>query len=149
MLPDTICRLAQIPNIIGVKEATGNLERGQDVLARCPADFLVYSGDDATALELILMGAKGNISVTANILPAVMARICRLGLEGRAAEARALNHSIAQMHRDLFLESNPVPVKWALKEMGRIQSGLRLPLVELDEQFHDTLRATLRQAGAL
>lgn len=149
MLPDTICRLAQIPNIIGVKEATGNLERGREVLARCPKDFLVYSGDDATALELILLGAKGNISVTANVLPAVMARICRLGLEGRAEEARALNQSIAQLHKDLFLESNPVPVKWALKEMGRIQAGLRLPLVELDEQFHDTLRATLRQAGAL
>jgi 4-hydroxy-tetrahydrodipicolinate synthase len=149
MLPDTISRLAQIPNIIGVKEATGNLQRGREVLASCPEGFLVYSGDDATALELILMGAKGNISVTANVLPAVMARICRLGLEGRADEARALNQSIAQMHKDLFLESNPVPVKWALKEMGRIQSGLRLPLVELDEQFHDTLRATLRQAGAL
>ncbi len=149
MLPDTIVRLAEIPNIIGVKEATGNLERGREVLARCPQDFLVYSGDDATALELILMGAKGNISVTANVLPAVMARICRLGLEGKADEARALNQSIAQLHKDLFLEANPVPVKWALKEMGRIQSGLRLPLVELDAQYHDTLRATLRQAGAL
>lgn len=149
MLPETISRLAQIPNIIGVKEATGNLQRGREVLASCPEGFLVYSGDDATALELILMGAKGNISVTANVLPAVMARICRLGLDGKADEARALNQSIAQMHKDLFLESNPVPVKWALKEMGRIQSGLRLPLVELDEQFHDTLRATLRQAGAL
>jgi 4-hydroxy-tetrahydrodipicolinate synthase len=149
MLPETICRLAQIPNIIGVKEATGNLERGREVLASCPKDFLVYSGDDATALELILLGAKGNISVTANVLPAVMARICRLGLEGKTDEARALNQSIEQMHKDLFLEANPVPVKWALKEMGRIQAGLRLPLVELDEQYHDTLRATLRQAGAL
>lgn len=149
MVPDTICRLAQVPNIIGVKEATGNLQRGREVLARCPKDFLVYSGDDATALELILMGAKGNISVTANVLPAVMALICRLGLEGKADEARALNASIAQVHKDLFLESNPVPVKWALQQMGRIQSGLRLPLVELDGQYHDTLRATLRQAGAL
>lgn len=149
MLPETIFRLAELPNIIGVKEATGNLERGREVLAGCPKDFLVFSGDDATALELILMGAKGNISVTANVVPAVMARICRLGLEGRAEEARALNLSIAQLHKDLFLESNPVPVKWALKEMGRIQAGLRLPLVELDAQYHDTLRAALQQAGAL
>jgi 4-hydroxy-tetrahydrodipicolinate synthase len=149
MLPETIARLAELPNIVGVKEATGNLQRGREVLDLCPPGFPVYSGDDATALELILMGAKGNISVTANVLPAEMARICRLGLEGKAEEARALNQAIAALHRDLFLESNPVPVKWALQQMGRIQSGLRLPLVELDEKFHDTLRATLRQVGAL
>lgn len=149
LLPDTICALAELPNIIGVKEATGDLARGREVLARCPKDFLVYSGDDATALELILAGAKGNISVTANVVPAQMAQICSLGLAGKAAEARALNESIAQLHKDLFLESNPVPVKWALEQMGKIQGGLRLPLVEFDPKFHDTLRATLKQTGVL
>lgn len=149
MLPDTISALAELPNIIGVKEATGDLARGREVLARCPKDFLVYSGDDATALELILDGAKGNISVTANVVPAVMAQICRLGLAGKAEEARNLNQEIAKLHNHLFLESNPVPVKWALQQMGKISSGIRLPLVEFDPQYHDTLRATLVQAGAL
>ncbi len=149
LLPDTIARLAALPTIVGVKEATGNLQRGKEVLALSRPGFTVYSGDDATALELILAGAKGNISVTANVVPGIMARICRLGLEGKAAEARALDVSIADLHRDLFLEANPVPVKWALHAMGKIDRGLRLPLVELDPKFHDTLRATLKKTGAL
>lgn len=149
LLPDTIAKLATLPNIVGVKEATGNLQRGKEVLALSPAGFAVYSGDDATALELILAGARGNISVTANVVPGIMARICKLGLEGKAEEARALNATIADLHRDLFLESNPVPVKWALHAMGRIDCGLRLPMVELDPKFHDTLRATMKKAGAL
>lgn len=159
MLPDTIVALSKVPNIVGVKEATGNLERGKEVLSRCPKGFVVYSGDDATALELILMGARGNISVTANVAPAAMARICKLGLEafdsvgsvrdGKAAEARRLNDGIAALHRDLFLESNPVPVKWAMQEMGKINGTLRLPLVELDTRFHETLRTTMRKAGVL
>lgn len=149
MLPDTIAALAEIPNIVGVKEATGNLERGRQVLAQCPPDFVLYSGDDATALELILLGAKGNISVTANVIPEVMSKICSLGLAGKAEEARALNQRIAALHKDLFLESNPVPVKWALCEMGLIQAGIRLPLVELDPLYHDTLRKTLQATGAL
>jgi 4-hydroxy-tetrahydrodipicolinate synthase len=158
MLPDTVVTLSQVPNIIGVKEATGNLERGRELLARCPKNFAIYSGDDATALELILMGAKGNISVTANVAPAVMARICALGLQAAingaereklAAEARKLNEGVAAMHRDLFLEGNPVPVKWALAEMGKMNGTLRLPLVELDIKFHGQLRATLQQCGVL
>lgn len=149
LLPETIVRLAAIPNIVGVKEATGSLERGRQVLALCPEGFAVYSGDDATALELILAGAQGNISVTANVVPALMARICALGLAGKAEEARALNATIAALHRDLFLESNPVPVKWALYQMGRIDRGIRLPLVELDPAYHATLRATLQLTGAL
>jgi 4-hydroxy-tetrahydrodipicolinate synthase len=149
LLPDTIARLAGIPNIVGVKEATGNLQRGREVLALCPRTFAVYSGDDATALELILAGARGNISVTANVVPAVMAKICQLGLSGQAEEARALNATIADLHRDLFLEANPVPVKWALHAMGKIDRGIRLPLVELDPRFHDTLRATLQRTGVL
>jgi 4-hydroxy-tetrahydrodipicolinate synthase len=159
MLPDTIVALSQVPNIVGVKEATGNLERGRELLTRCPAGFAVYSGDDATALELILMGARGNISVTANVAPAEMARICKLGLEAaravgdegdtKATEARRLNDLVAGLHRDLFLESNPVPVKWALQQMGKINGTLRLPLVELDTRFHEALRTTLRNAGVL
>jgi 4-hydroxy-tetrahydrodipicolinate synthase len=148
MLPDTVARLAEIPNIVGVKEATGNLERGRQILGMVPADFAVYSGDDATALELILMGAKGNISVTANVIPRVMSEICRLGLEGKAEEARALNARVAALHKDLFLESNPVPVKWALKELGLIQAGIRLPLVELDPIYHEPLRRTLTACAA-
>ena len=149
LLPDTIAKLAGIPNIVGVKEATGNLQRGREVLALSSDTFAVYSGDDATAVELILMGAKGNISVTANVRPEVMARVCKLALEGKADEARALDATIADLHRDLFLEANPVPVKWALQAMGRIDRGLRLPLVELDPKFHDTLRNTLKKTGAL
>jgi 4-hydroxy-tetrahydrodipicolinate synthase len=159
MLPDTVVALSQVPNIIGIKEATGNLERGREVLARCSPDFAVYSGDDATALELILLGAKGNISVTANVMPELMARLCRLGLQAvaasgverqaLAAQARKLNDSIAALHRDLFLESNPVPVKWALAQMGKMNGTLRLPLVELEAKFHGPLRATLQNCGVL
>ena len=148
MLPDTIVRLAEIPNIVGVKEATGNLERGKQVLQSVSANFAVYSGDDATALELILMGAKGNISVSANVVPRAMSDICRLGLAGKAEEARALNARVAALHKDLFLESNPVPVKWALKELGLIQAGIRLPLVELDPIYHEQLRRTLQACAA-
>jgi 4-hydroxy-tetrahydrodipicolinate synthase len=149
MLPETVYALAKLPNIVGIKEATGDLARGKALIANCPKDFAIYSGDDATALELILLGAKGNISVTANVIPAVMAKICQLGLAGKAEEARKLNAAIERLHKDLFLESNPVPVKWALKEMGRISSGIRLPLVEFDPQFHDKLRKTLKDTGAM
>lgn len=149
LLPETIARLALVPNIVGVKEATGSVERGKQVMALCPPEFTVYSGDDATAVELILAGAKGNISVTANVVPAIMARICALALAGKADEARALDATIAALHRDLFVEANPVPVKWALYLMGRIDRGIRLPLVELDPQYHEKLTATLLQTGAL
>ena len=159
MLPDTVVALAKVPNIIGIKEATGNLERGRELLSRCPPEFAVYSGDDATALELILLGAKGNISVTANVAPAQMAEICRLALlahsasgkeqQNLASQARALNDKIAALHQDLFLEANPVPVKWALARMGKMQGSLRLPLVELDEKFHQRLAATLQSTGVL
>jgi 4-hydroxy-tetrahydrodipicolinate synthase len=149
LLPETIARLAAIPNIVGVKEATGNVERGKQVMALCPPEFLVYSGDDGTAVELILAGGKGNISVTANVVPETMARICALALAGKADEARALDATISALHRDLFVESNPVPVKWALYQMGKIGRGIRLPLVELDPQYHEKLKATLLMAGAL
>ena len=149
MLPATIRQLSELDNIIGIKEATGDVARGKEVLSLCADDFLVYSGDDATALELILLGAKGNISVTANVLPALMHEICALGLAGKAEQARSLNAKIAAVHRDLFLEANPVPVKWALQQMGKIGPGMRLPLVELEDVYHEQLRLTLREAGLL
>ena len=159
MLPDTVVALAQVPNIVGIKEATGNLERGRELLQRCPKSFAIYSGDDATFLDLMLMGAKGNISVTANVAPAQMSRICRLALQAQqangaerdklASEAKAINERIAALHQELFLEANPVPVKWALAQMGRMGGTLRLPLVELEGKFHDRLRKTLQTAGVL
>ena len=154
LLPDTVCELAKIPNIIGIKEATGNLARGKEIMSRCGPGFMMYSGDDATALELIIAGANGNIGVTANIIPALMARICALGQAGQtdpasAEAARTLNAQIADLHRDLFLEANPVPVKWALQVMGKIERGIRLPLVEFDPGLHEALRSTLNKTGVL
>src|SRR5690606_3058393 len=149
MLPETVQRLAAIDNIVGIKEATGNVERGKQVIALCPDDFAVYSGDDPTAVELILAGARGNVSVTANVAPRLMHQLCALALAGRAEEARALNERLRPLNKALFLESNPIPVKWALKEMGRIQAGIRLPLVELDERFHQDLRQAMQETGVL
>ncbi|MES2624273.1 MAG: 4-hydroxy-tetrahydrodipicolinate synthase [Pseudomonadota bacterium] len=154
LLPDTIYELAKLPNIVGIKEATGNLARGKEIMARCGAEFLVYSGDDATALDLIIAGAQGNIGVTANVIPRIMARICKLGLAGQtdktsAEEAQTLNAKIADLHRDLFLEANPVPVKWALQVMGKMDRGIRLPLVEFDPKFQAVLRSTLTKTGVL
>ena len=149
MLPETIHALSSVPNIVGVKEATGSVPRGREVLDLCGEDFAVYSGDDATSLELILAGAVGSISVTANVVPARLHEMCALAMAGKAAEAKAVNARIASLHNMLFLEANPIPVKWALKEMGMIDSGIRLPLVELDPQFHDALRKALKEGGAL
>lgn len=149
MLPETIHALSEVANIVGVKEATGSIPRGQEIMALCSSDFAVYSGDDATSLDLILAGAVGSISVTANVVPAQLHEMCRLGMAGEAAAARAVDQGIASLHKLLFLESNPIPVKWALKEMGLIGPGIRLPLVELDPQYHDELRQALHEAGAL
>ncbi len=147
LLPETVDRLAEIDNIVGLKEATGDLDRGRRVLELCADRISIYSGDDATALDLILAGARGNISVTANIAPAQMHEMCRLALQGDREKASKLNASIAGLHNSLFLESNPVPVKWALCEMGRIQSGIRLPLVELNSVYQIPLREAMRHAG--
>jgi len=147
MLPETVLRLAKIDNIIGIKEATGDLARGQEIIDQKPNDFIVLSGDDATAVELILAGAKGNISVTANVAPAQVAEVCRLALAGDAVNARAKNELLNDVNKVLFLESNPIPVKWALIQMGLIQSGIRLPLTELAPQFHDTVLAAFTPAG--
>lgn len=147
MQPDTVERLAQIPNIVGIKEATGNLDRACEILRRCGADFELYSGDDATALDLILLGAKGDISVTANVAPRLMHDMCEAALQGRESQARALNDRLMGLHKNLFCEANPIPVKWALNEMGMIKGGIRLPLTPLSAKFHDTVREAMRQAG--
>jgi len=149
MLPETVGRLAEIDNIAGIKEATGDLKRGREVLDICAGKIAVYSGDDATAAELILMGAAGNISVTANVAPALMARLCQLALEGNKDEARALNDSLSPLHKALFLESNPIPVKWALARLGLIGGHLRLPLTELAPACHKPLTEALRSLDLL
>jgi 4-hydroxy-tetrahydrodipicolinate synthase len=149
MLPETVERLAQIPNIVGIKEATGNLERARDIIRRCGAKLDLYSGDDATALDCILLGGKGDISVTANVAPRLMHEMCKLARAGKEKEARAINDRLMPLHRDLFIEANPIPVKWALKEMDLIKGGIRLPLTPLSVPHHATVRAALRTAGAL
>ncbi len=149
MLPETVERLSKISNIIGIKEATGDLQRGQEVLDRVSKDFLVYSGDDATAVELMLMGGKGNISVTANVSPRAMADLCAAAMAGDAAAARAINDKLMPLHKALFIESNPIPVKFALHEMGLIPDGIRLPLTWLSPRCHEPLRQAMRQSGVL
>jgi 4-hydroxy-tetrahydrodipicolinate synthase len=149
MLPETVLRLARVPNIIGIKEATGDLERARRLIVRCPEGFAVYSGDDASAVELILLGGEGNISVTANIAPRAMAQMCALALEGDGGAARQLNDSLARVHQQLFVESNPIPVKWALKRMGKIPAGIRLPLTPLADEYHGDLEKALAEADIL
>ncbi|MBD8755717.1 4-hydroxy-tetrahydrodipicolinate synthase [Pseudomonas coleopterorum] len=149
MLADTVVRLSKVPNIIGIKEATGNLERAKDIISRVDSDFLVLSGDDPTAVELILLGGKGNISVTANVAPRAMADLCNAALNGKAELARAINDKLMPLHKNLFLEANPIPVKWALHEMGLMPEGIRLPLTWLSATCHEPLRQALRQSGVL
>jgi len=149
ILPETVERLSHIANIVGIKEATGSVERARDILRRCDERLDVYSGDDATALELILAGAKGDISVTANVAPRLMHDMCRAAREGKEREARAINERLLSLHKNLFVEANPIPVKWALKEMGMIKAGIRLPLTPLSASHHETVRAALRAAGAV
>ena len=149
MLPETVERLSKIGNIIGIKEATGDLQRGKEVLDLVSKEFLVYSGDDATAAELILMGGKGNISVTANVAPRALSDLCAAAMRGDAVAARAINDRLMPLHKTLFIESNPIPVKWALHEMGLIQEGIRLPLTWLSQSYHEPLRQAMRQSGIL
>lgn len=144
---DTVLRLAQIPNIVGIKDATGNIERGLDLIARAPADFAVYSGDDASACALILLGAKGDISVVANVAPRLMHEMCAAALAGDLPRARELNFRLLGLHRQLFCEANPIPVKWACQQLGLIGDGIRLPLTPLSADCHERVRAALRQAG--
>jgi 4-hydroxy-tetrahydrodipicolinate synthase len=144
---DTVLRLAQVPGIIGIKEASANIERNTDLIRRAPRNFAIYSGDDATALALILLGAHGVISVTANVAPKAMHQMCAAALVGDVKKARELNLRLFPLHQKLFVEANPIPVKWALAEMGMIESGLRLPMSPLAEKFHQTVREALHEAG--
>ncbi|NLB99723.1 MAG: 4-hydroxy-tetrahydrodipicolinate synthase [Pseudomonas formosensis] len=149
MLPDTVVRLADIDNIIGIKEATGDLQRARELIDRVGDRMAIYSGDDPTAVELILMGGKGNISVTANVAPRLMHQLCEAALNGDADTARRLNEQLMPLHRKLFIESNPIPVKWALHEMGLIGDGLRLPMTRLSDDCQPVVREALKQCGLL
>ena len=149
MANETIVRLAQIPGIVGVKDATGNIARGTDLLRLVPKSFAVYSGDDPTAMALMFCGGHGNISVTANVAPRAMHELCAAAMSGNVAKAIEINNRLIPLHQKLFVEPNPVPVKWALQQMGRIESGIRLPLVDLASEFHGTVRAALRESGVL
>src|SRR4051812_25728300 len=146
MSNETILRLAQVPGIVGVKEATGNIGRGTDLLRLAPPSFAVYSGDDPTAMALMLCGGKGNISVTANVAPRAMHELCVAAMAGNVAEAVRINNRLLPLHNKLFVEPNPVPVKWAMAEMGLMEEGLRLPLAPLGDEWHETVRAALRES---
>ncbi len=147
MLPETVERLAKVPGIIGIKEATGQPARTAEIFKRCGKQFAIYSGDDATALDSMQGGASGVISVTANIAPKKMAEMCTAALEGDMALATQLNNELMPLHKKLFLESNPVPTKWVLTQMGLIPPGIRLPLLSLDPKFHTELKEAMNAAG--
>jgi len=149
MKPETAIRLSGIDNIVGIKEATGELDRIATIREGAGADFAIYSGDDATGCEAMLQGANGVISVTSNLAPAAMKRLCDAALAGDRATAEAIDATLQPLHTNLFLESNPIPVKWALHEMGLIGRGIRLPLTWLSEPCHAPLREAMRQAGVL
>lgn len=149
LLPETVEILSKIPRIIGIKEATGKVERCPDILKRCGKEFKIFSGDDATALTLMQEGAHGVISVTANVAPGKMHTMCEAALSGNKALAEKINAELMPLHVKLFLEANPIPTKWALSEMGRIPAGIRLPLLSLDTKFHHEIKEALHHAGVL
>jgi 4-hydroxy-tetrahydrodipicolinate synthase len=144
---DSVLRLAQIPNIVGIKDATGNIERGSDLIARAPRDFAIYSGDDASSLALMLLGAHGTISVTANVAPRLMHEMCMAALGGDVEKAREINFRLLGLHRHLFVEANPIPVKWAVSRMGLAKNSLRLPLTPLSESAWPLVERAMREAG--
>lgn len=146
---ETTLRLAQVAGVVGVKDATGDIARGVELLKHAPAQFGVYSGDDATTLALMLLGAHGTISVTANVAPRDMSTLCEAALRGDRALAITTNNRLSGLHNKLFVEANPIPVKWALQKMGRIDSGIRLPLTPLDTRFHGVLLDAMRAAGVI
>ena len=149
MSSETALRLAQIDNVVGIKDATGSIDRGCELIARAPAGFSIYSGDDATACALMLFGARGNISVVANAAPRLMHEMCAAALGGDLVRARELNFRLLGLHRQLFCEANPIPVKWACQQLGMIGEGIRLPLTPLSSECHERVRSALRQAGLL
>jgi 4-hydroxy-tetrahydrodipicolinate synthase len=144
---DTVLRLSGIPNIIGIKDATGDIERGSDLLKRAPKDFAIYSGDDATTLAFMLLGAHGTISVTANVAPRLMHEMCMAALNGDLPRAREINFKLLGLHRHLFVEANPIPVKWAVARMGKIKNTLRLPMTPLSAGQHSLVESAMREAG--
>ena len=146
---ETALRLAQIPNVVGIKDATGSIDRGSELIARAPEGFSVYSGDDASACALLLLGAQGNISVVANVAPRLMHEMCVAALKGDLAKARELNFRLLGLYRNLFCEANPIPVKWACQQLGLVGSGIRLPLTPLSPEFHERVRRAMLQAGIL
>ncbi|HEY0064386.1 MAG TPA: 4-hydroxy-tetrahydrodipicolinate synthase [Telluria sp.] len=149
MSNETVVRLSAIKNIVGIKDATGNIGRGLELLRDVPQSFAVYSGDDPTAMALMFCGGAGNISVTANVAPRAMHELCAAAMAGNIAKAVEINNKVMPLHAKLFVEPNPVPVKWALAEMGMMPAGLRLPLAPLSANYHDTVRGALRDAGVL
>jgi len=149
MLPETVARLSPHPNIFGIKEATGDVSRVASLREQCGPDFALYSGDDATAREFILAGGQGVVSVTANVAPATMADMCKAALAGDAERAAGLDAPLTALHRDLFVEANPIPVKWCMQRMGLTEGGIRLPLLPLSEDSQPVVEAALRQAGVI
>jgi len=147
MQNDTVLRLAQVPGIIGIKDATASIERASDLIRRLPRHFAIYSGEDATALAVILLGGHGVISVTANVAPKLMHQMCAAALVGDVKKARELNNRVLPLHQRLFIETSPSPVKWAMAEMGLIEYGLRLPMVPVTDRCHQPLREALHEAG--
>lgn len=147
--PETVARLTEVDGIVGIKEACGNPERVRELKAVVPEDFIILSGEDAQTLHMMTLGAVGTISVTANVVPRLMAEFCTAFLEGDVDKARAIDARLQPLHKFLFVETSPAPVKWALHEMGRIDRGIRLPLVELSEQHRPELRRLLKEVGAL
>lgn len=146
---DTALRLAQVPGVVGIKDATGNMERGADLIQRAPASFGVYSGDDASGVLLMLLGSQGVISVTANAAPKLMHAMCVAAMSGDVATAREIHFRLLSLHTKLFVEANPIPVKWAMQQLGFCEEGIRLPLTPLAESHYETIRSALREAGAL
>jgi len=147
LLPETIARLSELPNIIGVKEATGDIGRVQKIRKLCDPDFLLFSGDDLTAREFILEGGDGAISVTANVAPKKMSEMCIAALAGNVDKSREVDNYLVGLHRDLFVEANPIPVKWAVSRLGLIEDGIRLPLTRLSKKYESTLMASMKMAG--
>jgi 4-hydroxy-tetrahydrodipicolinate synthase len=149
MQHDTVLRLAQVPGIVGIKEATGNIERAQWLIRDVPKGFAVYSGDDPTAVALMLCGGQGNVSVTANIAPKQMAQLCKAAIAGDAKTAMEIQRKLMPVHKWLFVEANPIPLKWAMARMGLCGPALRLPMTPLSAQHHANVEAALRSAGLL
>ncbi len=149
MLTQTVDRLADIDNIVGLKDATGDMDRARELVQRCGDRMAIYSGDDATALEHMLLGGKGDISVTANVAPAAMNEMCNAALAGNEARAREVNDRLSGLHERLFVESNPIPVKWAVHQLGLIGPAIRLPLTPLSEQYQDSVRTAMDEAGII